>query len=58
MISLSLLGKEEEEENAESNSLGAPEDRVINTDFGMGGGQGSDGGDWSVICDKIRRCFK
>ena len=36
--------------------------RAINTDFGMGGyqsphrgGQGSHGGDWRVMCDKIKR---
>ena len=32
--------------------------RVINRDFGIGRGQGSDEGYWRVIRDKILRCLK
>ena len=32
--------------------------RVTSRDFGMGWGQGSDGGDWRVNLDKILRGYK
>ena len=32
--------------------------RVSRTDFGMGVGQGSNRGDWRVICDKINETKK